>query len=131
MTDHINRWLLGFAAAYLFLLPTNAVRFAHSIAFAGAGLLAVVAFVAGLCIAPALTIVTLLVSSYAPSRYATEAFTWSATCIVSGIGAGNALGGYLIEHFGSSATFATSALTAFAAVGCTSLLFMRGPAMRG
>ncbi len=45
MTDHINRWLLGFAAAYLFLLPTNAVRFAHSIAFAGAGLLAVVAFV--------------------------------------------------------------------------------------
>ena len=91
-----------------------------------AGLLAAVAFVAGLCIAPALTIVTLLVSSYAPSRYATEAFTWSATCIVSGIGAGNALGGYLIEHFGSSVTFATSALTAFAAVGCTSLLFMRG-----
>ena len=45
MTHHINRWLLGFAAAYLFLLPTNAVRFAHSIAFAGAGLLAVVAYV--------------------------------------------------------------------------------------
>ena len=44
MTDHINRWLLGFAAAYLFLSPTNAVRLAHSIAFAGAGLLAVIAF---------------------------------------------------------------------------------------
>ena len=44
MTDHINRWLLGFAAAYLFLLPTNAVRLAHSIAFAGAGLLAVIVY---------------------------------------------------------------------------------------
>src|SRR6476620_10015404 len=44
MTHHINRWLLGFAAAYLFLLPTNAVRLAHSIASAGAGLLAVIAF---------------------------------------------------------------------------------------
>ena len=45
MTDHINRWLLVFAAAYLFLLPTNAVTFGVSVAFAGAGLLAVAAFV--------------------------------------------------------------------------------------
>ena len=90
-----------------------------------AGLLSVAAFVAGLCIAPALTIVTLLVSSYAPSRYATEAFTWSATCIVSGIGAGNALGGYLIERLGASAAFATSAMTALAAAACASHLAKR------
>ena len=45
MTHHINRWLLAFAAAYLFLLPTNAVRLAHSLTFAGAGLCAVVAFI--------------------------------------------------------------------------------------
>jgi O-antigen ligase len=45
MTHHINRWLLAFAAAYLFLLPTNAVRLAHSISFAGAGICAVIAFV--------------------------------------------------------------------------------------
>ena len=45
MTHHINRWLLAFAAAYLFLLPTNAVRLAHSVTFAGAGLCAVVAFI--------------------------------------------------------------------------------------
>ena len=44
MTHHINRWLLAFAAAYLFLLPTNAIRLAHSITFAGAGLCAVIAF---------------------------------------------------------------------------------------
>jgi O-antigen ligase len=45
MTDHINRWLLSFAAAYLFLLPTNGATFAVSVAFGGAGLCAVVAFV--------------------------------------------------------------------------------------
>jgi O-antigen ligase len=44
MTHHINRWLLAFAAAYLFLMPTNAVRLAHSITFAGAGICAVIAF---------------------------------------------------------------------------------------
>ena len=37
MTHHINRWLLAFAAAYLFLMPTNAVRFVHSITFGSAG----------------------------------------------------------------------------------------------
>jgi MFS family permease len=87
-----------------------------------AGLLAVAAFVAGLCIAPALTIVTLLVSSYAPARYATEAFTWSATCIVSGIGAGNAIGGFLLERSGPSAAFGASALVALLAATCAMAL---------
>lgn len=41
MTDHINRWLLGFAAAYLFLLPTNATTFAVSVAFGGACVFAI------------------------------------------------------------------------------------------
>jgi ABC-type Fe3+-siderophore transport system permease subunit len=44
MTHQINRWLLVFAAAYLFLLPTNSVRIVHSLAFAGAGICAVAAF---------------------------------------------------------------------------------------
>jgi len=42
MIDHCNRWLLGFAAAYLALLPTNTATFPRSVAFVGA-----VAF--GLC----------------------------------------------------------------------------------
>jgi MFS family permease len=77
-----------------------------------AGLLAIVAFVAGLCIAPTFTIVTLLVSTYAPARYATEAFTWSATCIVSGIGAGNAVGGVLLERYGAALVFGASGAAA-------------------
>ena len=94
-------------------------------AIASAGWLAAVAFVAGLCIAPALTMLTLLVSSYAPARYATEAFTWSTTCIVSGIGAGNALGGVLLERFAPATVFACSAAAALLAAGVT--LALRPP----
>jgi predicted MFS family arabinose efflux permease len=81
-------------------------------------LLALAGFLAGLCVAPAFTVVTLLVSSYAPARYATEAFTWSTTCIVSGIGAGNALGGVIIERFGPAGAFAASATAAALAAAC-------------
>ena len=77
-----------------------------------------VAFAAGFLIAPTLTMVTLLVSSYAPSRYATEAFTWSSTCIISGIGAGTALGGVLLERFDPPLVFASSAGAALLATTC-------------
>jgi O-antigen ligase len=43
MIDHCNRWLLGFAAAYLAILPTNAATFAHSFAYAGAVVFALIA----------------------------------------------------------------------------------------
>jgi len=90
-------------------------------------LLAALAFFAGLAIAPALTVVMLLVSAYAPSRYATEAFTWSATFIVSGVGAGMAIGGQLVEDHGAAAAFAVAAASAFVAASC-SLAFRNPPA---
>ena len=89
----------------------------HAVITTAAGL-AVMAFIAGFLIAPTLTIVTMLVSTYAPSRYATEAFTWSATCIISGIGAGNALGGVLLERFDPSVVFGASAFAALLAAAC-------------
>jgi MFS family permease len=88
-----------------------------------AWLLALCAFFAGLFIAPSLTAVTLLVTSNAPPRYATEAFTWSSTCIVSGVGAGMAVGGVLVERFGAQAVFATSAAGALAAA-CVALALL-------
>ena len=71
-------------------------------------MLAALAFIAGLFIAPALTATTLLVTSNAPPRYATEAFTWSATCIVTGVGAGMAVGGQLVERTDANAVFLVS-----------------------
>ncbi len=78
-------------------------------------LLAVVAAVAGVLIAPAMTMVSLLVAELAPPEYATEAFTWSTTAIVIGIGTGMAVAGTLAERFGTSSTFALAAATAAAA----------------
>jgi predicted MFS family arabinose efflux permease len=91
----------------------------------------IVAFAAGFLIAPTLTMVTLLVSSYAPSRYATEAFTWSATCIISGIGAGNALGGLLLERFDPAVVFTSSAGAALLATTCAFALRPRAQHSRG
>ncbi|HUQ28450.1 MAG TPA: MFS transporter [Usitatibacter sp.] len=70
----------------------------------------VVAFFAGLLIAPSIASQSVLVSRLAPAKYATEAFTWSSTFIVSGLGAGMALGGLLVETTGLRSAFATGAL---------------------
>jgi MFS family permease len=65
------------------------------------------AFFAGALIAPSIASQSVLVSRLAPSHYATEAFTWSSTFIVSGLGAGMALGGLLVETVGLGSVFVT------------------------
>ena len=76
--------------------------------------LAILAFLAGALIAPTLTAHAVLVSRLAPPKYATEAFTWSSTFIVSGIGAGMAAGGALAESAGLPTMFAASAAVVLA-----------------
>jgi O-antigen ligase len=46
MTDHINRWLLACAAAYLFLLPTGAATFGRSVTYGVAAICALIAWAA-------------------------------------------------------------------------------------
>lgn len=73
----------------------------------------VAAFITGLTIAPAIACQSVLISRLTPSQYITEAFTWSSTSIVAGLGAGMAMGGWLIEASGAKAPFlAGAALTA-------------------
>jgi MFS family permease len=74
----------------------------------------VVAFFGGLAIAPALTSLTLLTNRRAPALYATEALTWSATFIISGLGCGMGAAGYFIETWSLTTTFWIGA----AVVGC-------------
>lgn len=110
------------------LLLLLAVPFgAHALA-TSAWVLAPLAFIAGLMIAPALTAVSLLVTQHAPVRYATEAFTWLSTCIVSGVGVGMAFGGQLLEAGGPAACFACAALAAVLAAGVSLSLQRRAPA---
>jgi predicted MFS family arabinose efflux permease len=69
----------------------------------------VAAFFAGVFIAPSIACQSVLVSRLAPARYATEAFTWSGTFILTGLGAGMSLGGYLVEHVGLRSGFISGA----------------------
>lgn len=73
---------------------------------------ALLCIVAGLVMAPALTIQSMLVAKTASARHATEAFTWSSTGLLSGVGVGMALGGWLIEQWGWSATFVAASIGA-------------------
>ena len=76
----------------------------------GAAAFAIAAFLAGAAIAPSIACQSVLVSRLAPARYATEAFTWSSTFIVSGLGAGMAVGGWLSETQGPKVPFVTGAV---------------------
>ena len=65
----------------------------------------VIAFFAGAVIAPSIAAQSVLVARLAPPKYATEAFTWSTTFIVSGLGTGLAVGGWLVETAGLAPAF--------------------------
>lgn len=96
-------------------LPLAAHQFLDGLLAFGAA-----AFVTGLTIAPAIACQSVLVSRLAPAKYATEAFTWSSTSIVAGLGAGMALGGWLTESVGAKTPFLAGA--ALAAVVSVALL---------
>ncbi len=84
-------------------------------ALVGAPLLfAGVAFLAGMLIAPSIAAQSVLVARIAPSHYATEAFTWSSTFIVTGLGAGVAFGGLLVETLGLKAAFVAAGAVVWA-----------------
>ena len=87
-----------------------------------------VAFLAGIAIAPTITAQTLLVSRLAPSKYATEAFTWSSTFIVSGLGMGMAVGGVLIETVATKSVFLVGSLVVAAMAALALLLPLDQPA---
>lgn len=85
-------------------------------------LLCALAFAAGLMIAPALTAQTLLVTRIAPVKHATEAFTWSSTFIVTGLGLGMAVGGTLTEQVHPKAPFIAGGALVAAMAGLSLLM---------
>jgi MFS family permease len=70
---------------------------------------AVVAFVAGGAIAPSLACQSVLVARFAAAEYAAEAFTWSSTSLMTGVGVGMAAGGWLVETTGARTPFVVGA----------------------
>ena len=77
--------------------------------------LVVMAFVAGLAIAPVLVSGMSLVESRVPRASLTEALTWVFTGLTLGVTAGSALAGAAVDRFGAEAAFAVPAAGAAAA----------------
>ncbi len=75
--------------------------------------------VMGLGFGPMITALSLQLGKLSPSHYSTEAFTWSTTLFMMGLGFGFWLGGGLIERWGWASTlYACSALMTAAALWC-------------
>lgn len=109
-------------------------QFAATLALTAAGLavlalrwepwiLAAWSLVAGIAIAPALIIQSMLVAKTARPEHSTEAFTWTTSALLAGVGIGLAAGGAMLERLPSSATLAAGAAAALlAAAGARFLL---------
>jgi MFS family permease len=70
---------------------------------------------AGVIMAPALIMQAMLVARIAAPEHSTEAFTWSTSALLSGVGLGLAFGGALLEMLDSRSAFAAAALMALGA----------------
>jgi MFS family permease len=85
----------------------------------------VLAFLAGLAIAPVVMSAYGLVDAVAARGTAAEAFSWITTAVFAGFSAGMALGGALIDAYGTKASF----LLATAAAGLGAVLVAVGPGL--
>ena len=108
-------------------------QFVLMLALMGAGLAALAlpwstgpfalwSFFAGVAIAPALIVQSMLVASTVRPAQLTEAFTWSTSALLAGVGIGVAAGGALLEFLPSSATLAAAAAAALVAAAAACVL---------
>jgi hypothetical protein len=79
--------------------------------------------VAGIAIAPALIIQSMLVTKTERAEHSTEALTWTTSALLGGVGIRLAAGGVMLEQLPAAATLGTGAMAALAAaVGARFLL---------
>jgi MFS family permease len=102
------------------------LQFSRTLAIMGVGLLLLAApwgllsfaafsILGGVVMAPALIIQSMLVAKIARPEHTTEAFTWSTSALLAGVGLGMALGGIAAEAWSSPAAFAAAAAAALLA----------------
>jgi MFS family permease len=81
--------------------------------------------VAGVAMAPALIIQSMLAARIARAEHATEAFTWTTSALLAGVGIGLAAGGLLLEFFSARSALAAGAASALMAAAGARLLLSR------
>ena len=102
------------------------LQFSRTLAIMGVGLLVLAApwelfsfaafsVLGGVVMAPALIIQSMLVAKTATPEHTTEAFTWSTSALLAGVGLGMALGGIAAEAWSSRAAFVAAAAAALLA----------------
>jgi hypothetical protein len=97
--------LLGLMGTGLALLSTTT----QLAIFAGVG------FFAGVVMAPVLIVQSMLVAKSVRPEHTAEAFTWSASALLAGVGVGLSAGGVLLETYRSNAALAAAAASALLA----------------
>lgn len=97
--------LLGLMGIGLALLSLPS----HPFAFA------VLGFAAGIVMAPVLIVQSMLVAKSVRPQHTAEAFTWSASALLAGVGLGLGGGGLLLEVYASNAALAAAAVSALLA----------------
>ena len=75
------------------------------------------ALLGGILVAPVLTMQSMLVAKTASSDSSAEAFTWSATGLLAGIGLGFAVGGVILQSAGSATVFIAAATASLLGAG--------------
>jgi MFS family permease len=111
-----RNWRLRLPQQFALMLLLMGIGIAVLGAIGSVALFSVLGVIAGVVMAPALIIQSMLVAKTAPPQYATEAFTWSTSCLLAGVGLGLAAGGLLLERASSAAVFgAGGAVSLFAA----------------
>jgi MFS family permease len=79
----------------------------------------VMCVITGLAFGPMITALSLQLGKLTPMEYSTEAFTWSMTVFLTGMGGGFFIGGGLIEtHDWQTSLFASAALFVAAGLAC-------------
>ena len=73
------------------------------------------AAIAGIAMAPALIIQSMIAAKISRAEHATEAFTWVTSALLAGVGAGLAIGGALLEVFPWGAAVGAGACAALVA----------------
>jgi len=108
-------WHLPLSRQFTITLAIMGVGIAPLAMLASPPLFTAFAVATGLAMAPALTIQSMLVARIAIPEHATEAFTWSSTGLLAGVGIGLAGGGMLLESGTSALVLAAGAVTALVA----------------
>lgn len=106
-------WHTPLARQYAFTLAIMGMGLALLAVPWGPWLFALWCTAAGVVMAPALIIQSLLVAKTARAEHSTEAFTWSTSALLGGVGIGLALGGALLEAWSATGALACAAAAAF------------------